>query len=389
MSSISSSRVDALDALRGFALFGILVVNLPFLAHPIYNFAVQSVAANSADKIFEWLISFGFELKFYVLFSFLFGYGLALQLARADERGENLAPRYFRRLFGLFVLGAIHAVFLFFGDILIGYAILGCLLWLVRDWQPRSLLKLSGGLLCLAAMTNIGLVLLANAMPESEAETLLLAEDARRAYLGTFSSSVEQRIQDWTIAFVFISLVNFSTALSIFALGLAAGKTRFFENFARHRKIVNRILPFALAIGVVGNFAFASFLGNGFVLIDAAAFGLTAFAAPALTFCYIVVVLKLHERFAGLFAPVRAAGKMSLTNYMLQSVICGFIFNGYGLGWYDQIGTTTGFALAAGIFVFQLFLSVWWLNRFRFGPDEWLLRSWTHLKWQRWQVNNK
>ena len=118
--------------------------------------------------------------------------------------------------------------------------------------------------------------------------------------------------------------MNFSTALAMFALGLAAGKTRFFENFADHRKTVNRVLPFALVVGVAGNMAFASFLGTGSLLTDAAAFGLTAFAAPALTFCCGGGVLRLHERFAKFFAPVWAAGRMSLTNYMLQSIFAVF-----------------------------------------------------------------
>ena len=389
MKTVSQNRVGALDALRGFALFGILVVNLPFFAHPIYNFGAQSIAPDYADKIFEWLISFGFELKFYVLFSFLFGYGLAVQLARAGERGENLAPRYFRRLSGLFVLGAVHAIFLFFGDIIIGYALLGCVLWLVRDWQPRKLLKLAGALVCLAALTNIGLVWLAISFPQSDAETLRLADEARRAYLGTFAESVNQRVQDWMIAFVFISFVNFPTALAMFALGLAAGKIRFFENFARHRPTVNRILSFALVVGIAGNFAFASFVGTNRFLIDAAVFALTAFAAPALTFCYVVGILRLHTGFAKFFTALQTAGKMSLTNYMLQSLVCGFLFNGYGLGWYDRVGAAAGFALAAGIFLFQIAFSVWWLSRFRFGFDEWLLRSWTYLKWQQWRANKQ
>lgn len=387
MKTVSQNRVDALDVLRGFALFGILVVNLPFFAHPIYNLGIQSGASGFADKIFEWIISFGFELKFYVLFSFLFGYGLAVQLARACERGENLAPRFFRRLSGLFVLGLVHAIFLFFGDIIIGYALLGCVLWLVRDWQLRNLLKLSGALVCLAALTNIGLVWLAASFPQSDAETLLLADEARRAYLGTFTSSVNQRVQDWVVAFIFISLVNFPTILAMFTLGLAAGKIRLFENFAQYRSTVNRILPFAAVVGIAGNVAFASFVGTNVFLIDATVFGFTAFAAPALTFCYVVGILRLHERFAGFFTRLQTTGQMSLTNYMLQSLVCGFLFNGYGLGWYDRIGAASGFALAVGIFTFQIAFSVWWLNRFRYGFDEWMLRSWTYLKWQQWRAD--
>ena len=86
---------------------------------------------------------------------------------------------------------------------------------------------------------------------------------------------------------------------------------------------------------------------------------------------------------------LQTAGKMSLTNYMLQSLVCGFLFNGYGLGWYDRVGAATGFALAAGIFLFQIAFSVWWLSRFRFGFDEWLLRSWTYLKWQQWRADKQ
>jgi uncharacterized protein len=384
-----NQRLDLIDILRGVALFGILMVNLPFLAQPIYTALEPTANLPLADQVAAWIVSFAFEAKFYVLFSFLFGYGLAVQLVRAAEKGEPLGPRYARRLIGLLVFGLLHAVFFFVGDILVSYVLLGILLWYWRDWPARRLFWLAGGLMGLAILGRIVLAQAELADPTTASEISRLAAAAQQNYLGDFFSGAGQRLQDLVIFYIFTPLFNWPTALAMFALGLATGKTGVFAQPERYWPLALRITPWALLLGVAGNLIYASFGAQASSPL--AAIGLStleALAAPALSFCYVVGVWWLVRRnpAAAWLKPVRAAGRMSLTNYLGQAIICSAIFNGWGLGLYGQVGPFGCMLLALAIYSAQLWFSGWWLRRYRSGPDEWLLRSWTYLRWQPWRA---
>ena len=381
----ATPRLDVLDILRGFALFGILVVNLPFFAQPIYLLGGAEYAAAWPDRIAAGIVAFAFEAKFYVLFAFLFGYGLSVQLARASAHGAALGPRYGRRLLGLLMFGALHAVLLFVGDILVSYVLLGALLWLMRAWQPRTLLLFAAGMLALAVVARILLGLDTSLNdPQATVQLTQLADDARRNYGGTFASAVQQRLQDLVVFYVFTPLFNWPTMLAMFALGLAAGKRALFADLRRFWALARRALPWALPVGIGGNLLYV-FLSNTAGTPGLLAFALVieALAAPALTFCYVAGVIWLTQRpaLSRWLAPLRYAGRMSLTNYLGQALICSVLFNGWGLGFYGQIGPLGCLLLAPAIYVPQLALSALWLRFFRYGPDEWLLRSWTYLRW--------
>lgn len=384
-----AQRFAALDTLRGVALLGILMVNLPFLAHPLYDGGGQNYLEAPLDRVAAWLVAFAFQAKFYVLFSFLFGYGLSLQLGSAKAREHALGPRYARRLVGLAVFGVLHAVFFFIGDILVSYALLGIALWFVRDWSPRALLKLAAVMMGLAALARIALALGGELSPAAQEEFAALADQARAYYLGSFWDGVQQRLRDLVVFYIFTPLFNWPTATAMFALGLAAGKVGVFAKLERYRPLAKRALPWALLLGIGGNALFATVGGfGGGVEVGvggAVALGtLEALAAPALTFVYVVGVLWLARRpgWAGVLGPVQAAGRMSLTNYIGQAIIASYLFNGWGLGLYGQVGAFGCLLLTLAIFTFQLFASSAWLRYFRQGPDEWLLRSWTALEWQ-------
>lgn len=389
----AASRLAVLDVLRGVALLGILVVNLPFLAHPIYDQGASDYLATPLDSTAAWLVAFAFQAKFYVLFSFLFGYGLSLQLNSAQARGGALGPRYARRLFGLAVFGVLHAVFFFIGDILVSYALLGIALWFVRAWSPRALLRLAAVMMVLAVLARILLALGGELSPAAQLELTGLASEARIHYLGSFWDGVEQRLRDLVVFYIFTPLFNWPTAMAMFALGLAAGKVGVFAEVERYWPPAKRSLPWALLLGVGGNALFATaggFRGGLSVSpVGAVALGtLEALSAPALSFVYVMGALWLARRpgRTRVLAPVQAAGRMSLTNYIGQAVIASYLFNGWGLGLYGQVGAFGCLLLTFAIFTLQLFGSSWWLRYFRQGPDEWLLRSWTYLKWQPWRA---
>jgi uncharacterized protein len=386
ISQTSAPRLDALDVLRGFALFGILVVNLPFFAHPIYTVAASGHATAWFDQLARAIVAFAFEAKFYVLFAFLFGYGLSVQLARASSAGDSPGPRYLRRLIGLLFFGVLHAVLLFVGDILVSYVVLGIFLWLLRDWEPRTLLWFAGGMMVVAVIGRIVLGLVASGGDfQSTTELALLADQASRNYLGTFGSAVAQRVQDLLVFYSFTPLFNWPTMMAMFALGLATGKQNVFADLPRYTPLVRRLLPWALLLGVGGNLLYAAFMHQSTdPMLSMLALTVEALAAPALTFCYVVGVIWLaqHPTVGSWLAPLRSTGRMSLTNYLVQAIICSIIFNGWGFGLFGQIGSFGLLLLAPAIYALQVVGSTLWLRYFRLGPDEWLLRSWTYLRWQ-------
>ncbi|MBC8076543.1 MAG: DUF418 domain-containing protein, partial [Chloroflexales bacterium] len=260
------------------------------------------------------------------------------------------------------------------------------LLWLMRGWQPRALLLFAAGMLALAVVARIVLGLdTSQTDPQATAQLAQLADDARRNYGGTFVSGVQQRIQDLIVFYLFTPLFNWPTMLAMFALGLAAGKRALFDDLQRFWVLARHALPWALPVGIGGNLLYVILSNTASAPgVLALALAIEALAAPALTFCYVAGIIWLTQRPAlgRWLAPLRYAGRMSLTNYLGQALICSALFNGWGLGFYGQIGPLGCLLLAPVIYAAQLALSALWLRFFRYGPDEWLLRSWTHLRWQ-------
>jgi uncharacterized protein len=185
------TRDRAVDALRGFALFGVILVNVPFFAFPIYEGPALTTATD--QLAFGALLTLAVG-KFFLIFSFLFGFGFATSIAADNRRGRASGPRFAQRLIALLLFGLVHAVFLFIGDILILYAMLGVLLWLSRDLSPRTLLILSG----LAYLVAIGAQAAALTATDFDGDGVL--SRATEAYLGGFWDAVAFRLsEDWWI----------------------------------------------------------------------------------------------------------------------------------------------------------------------------------------------
>jgi uncharacterized protein len=361
-------RLALPDLLRGFALLGILVVNLTFLAHGI-NPVPASLEAAPWDRLATWIVRFAFESKFYLLFSFLFGYGLSLQLAHAERQDITLGPRYARRLLGLTLFGILHATCFFMGDILISYALLGTILWGLRKRSVLFLMRFSLGMLLAAVLGRFVLAILLSDATGSLTSAL---SSTRTGYRGTFTDAIQQRLQDLIVFYIFTPLFNWPSALGLFALGLAAGKEQLLEKTERLERSLKRTLPWLLLLGIGGNALYASRPEHMLSLV------LEALAAPALSALYLLGVLVLRHRLSWL-AP---AGQMSLTNYLGQAMIASFVFCGWGLGQFGLWGASTLLLFAPLLWGGQLLLSKLWLQKFRQGPDEWLLRCLTYARWE-------
>lgn len=361
-------RLTLPDLLRGFALLGILVVNLTFLAHGL-DPVPTSLEATPWDRLATWIVRFAFESKFYLLFSFLFGYGLSVQLARAERQDTALGPRYARRLLGLTLFGVLHATCFFMGDILVSYALLGTLLWGLRKHPILFLVRFSLGMLLVAVL---GRIVLAVLLSEGTEALTSLAPSVQPGYRGTFTDAIQQRLQDLIVFYIFTPLFNWPSALGLFALGLAAGKAQLLEQTERLEHLLRRALPWLLLVGVGGNLLYASRPEHFVSLV------LEAIAAPALSALYLLSILTWQHHLSWL-AP---AGQMSLTNYLGQALLASFVFCGWGLGQFGLWGASQLLLFAPLLWGAQLLLSKLWLQRFRQGPDEWLLRCLTYARWE-------
>ena len=399
-----AERIEVIDILRGFALLGILLVNMELFSHPVQQvFFGPKEWTSVVDRLAEWGIRFLAEGKFYSLFSFLFGLGFALQIQRAEARGTRFVPFYLRRLFILLLIGLAHAIFIWTGDILVLYAVMGAvLLLLFRRRAPRTLLiwcgvMLSVTILLTAAFT--GLVALAQLSPEAAAEVSrdfaeteanmrAAAEEAGRVFAtGSFAEITRQRLSDLGFMYTFVILLAFNV-LAMFLLGLYAGRRGIFRDIAGHLPLFRKLLWWALPVGIIGNLVYVIAMeGANRSEPDwqslVAVIGQTV-GAPALAMSYVAAITLLvqHDAWRARLGPLAAVGRMALTNYLLQSLVATTIFYGYGFGLFGQIGPAIGILYTLAIFTAQIPLSVWWMGRFQFGPVEWLWRTLTYLRWQ-------
>jgi uncharacterized protein len=361
------------DALRGFALVGICVVNLPWLAS---SPPAPPGGPSVLDGAARLLVAALFEGKFFVLFSLLFGFGFQRQLERV--RAGAAAPRsYARRLSGLFVLGALHAALLYVGDILVTYALLGAALWMVRDLPDARLLAIARSCVLLAAAA---FALLAWGGPGTydAAAAAADAAAARRAYGGGFAEALGRRLQDLPSAAAVVLLFNWPLAFAAFCAGLVAGRRGLLDDPARLAAALPPVRLLA-AGAVVGNLAAAASyrLPGGWPAASTGA--LLAVGAPCLSALYALALARawrVPRARARLGACLASGGRMSLSNYLGQSVAANLVFAGWGLGLYGSLGPAALLPLALAIAAAGLAASVFWLRRFRTGPAEWLLRAW-------------
>ncbi|MFD7878895.1 DUF418 domain-containing protein [Streptomyces sp. NPDC059766] len=367
-------RVGELDVLRGFALLGILLVNAQMMASP-YASLGGGPTASGADRAVAWAVTALVSGKFYLLFSFLFGYGFVLQRRSAHRAGTAFAPRHLRRVLGLFGLGLLHAVLLYPGDILMTYAALALALYGLRDLAPRTALRLAAGLVLTLTVLLLGYGLLTVAATEPVTPAAYAPHAARTvaAYRGSALPVLGVHLRELP-AMLRADLTYAPDMLAAFLAGLAAAKTRLVERRGRDarwlRAVIVRRLPVGLAGGVVTACCANGPLDSRWFLVGHAVDVLTA---PALTASYACgLLLLVRGRAAEVLA---AAGRAALTNYLTQSLVLALVFTGYGLGRYDRTGTAAVTAGCLVLYGLQLAGSRALLSRTRYGPAELLLRT--------------
>ncbi|MEV4949817.1 DUF418 domain-containing protein [Streptomyces sp. NPDC053755] len=368
-------RIQEVDALRGFALGGILVVNALVIA------GVPAVPGDTADLVAKGLVTAFVETKFYLLFSFLFGYSFTLQQESAERAGARFVPRMLRRLLGLFVLGLLHFVLLYTGDILTMYAVLGLILLAARGasagrlWTAARWVHAATSALLLAAAALLTLLTGdgADGAPDTSAQTARLTE----AYRGAPADVIAAHLSAWSeVVGAFLFAGGLITAALL--AGAAAGRRRLLAGETLGTDRLRRIGVYGVVCGLPGSLLMAA--GATGVLPyrwETLTFVVGMVTAPALTAAYGSALLLWMRTPRGaatrrLLAP---AGRMALTGYLTQSLVLALVFTGYGLALYGRVGAVAVLGGALVLYAGQLLLSAWLMRRHRLGPVEWLLRA--------------
>jgi len=396
----AQERIENLDIIRGFALLGVLIANMAWFSSPALYLEVlgKNMWTGFWDTATFSFINLFVQGKFYSIFSFLFGLGFAIFFERAKERTEKPRRLFYRRLFVLLFIGLIHAFFIWHGDILVTYALLGFLLPLFFNRKPKTLLiwaialfsvlilflLLLQGLMALTRMVDENL--LANTMQELYVMMTAGVKSSMHAYAhGTFSEIMTQRTADVLLVYSNI----FATVFMIFPLflfGLYAGKKHIFQNIEANLSLIKKTWKLGLIIGLA--MSIVKFIAKSQMAGDQTSFysvvhvgaGLLGDTGLALFIITSIVLLCRNKEWLLKLKPLTYIGRMPLSNYLFQSIVCTTIFYSYGFGLYGKVGAASGLILAIGIFIIQIFISKYWLKYYQFGPMEWIWKSLTYGK---------
>ncbi len=398
----ADQRIELIDILRGFALFGMLVVNM-------MNYgAIWPKWTGSADTAFLVVEVFFFDQRFWHLFSILFGLGFAMQLIRADAKGVNHVPVYLRRLAILLGFGAIAEI-VSGVDILTSYAILGVLLLPVRRWSPKALLMLAlliqlAPAIQLAGQRYIHENRMRDAAYAAEFEETRQqqAEEARRRRqerndvlaTGSFIEVVSPRARNYLPRLFSHWLEPRSESwwgfFAMFLVGLYAGKREIFREYPKHRGFVKTVGWIGFSVGAIGmsltvwEWLLVDQPLGWSILTETLFLVTTLLGFTGMTFFYAYMLsewsLTRHLRFFQ--RGFAAAGRLALTIYLLHGIIMNVIFMGWGLGFFGQFGPAKAMLLSVPIYLALMVCSMWWVQRFRFGPAEWLWRTLTYARLQ-------
>ena len=365
------------DALRGFALLGILVVNIEFIVQPAEIGWAGSTS--STDQLVRGAVIALGQTKIYPLFALLFGYGLTLQLRRADAASAELWPRYRRRMIGLAVLGVAHGVLFFPGDILVIYAAVGAAAYAVRRRSTGQLVRLASWIYGLTALIWLGLGA-AEAIAGPPTPPTVPADVLRILAEGAFGEVVAVHAVYWLATLAILTLVQGPAVFASFLAGIALGRTSLLADPGRHRDVAVRIVRW-LPVAVVGAVA-GAWLTIAGGRLETLGFAIGYSVAPLLAAGYVAGLALLLPRLRGLSTMLQASGRMSLSIYLLESVVASTLAYGYGGGLFGRVGPLAAVALAVAIWLGLSGFALVWMRGARFGPFEWLLRSFTYRRRQ-------
>ncbi|GAB2571556.1 DUF418 domain-containing protein [Gracilibacillus alcaliphilus] len=390
----ANQRVKLLDIVRGLALLGILLINMRFFTTSLQTIQFQlEVSSNWWDQTAQTLLDFFVAGKFIAIFAFLFGYGMMLMKDSAVKRGYRFVPLYSRRLLALLLFGLIHGWFIWYGDILLHYALLGFILLLFYKRKARTLLVWS--ILLLLFIPGIMLLSGTDGSYEPSPEWMeqvqqWITEDEVIYSSGSWTEIQSLRIRDWNSSLL-NQIIFYPQILGLFLLGVYFAKKRWFQHVTENRATLRKICWWTGGVGFLSHLIPVSlklFSWGTETLLGQLELFQHLLGSPLIGVFYILLVALLIQKktWEVLLNPLANVGRMAFTNYIMQSVICTLIFYGYGFGWFGKVGPAIASLIAITIFVVQIVYSMVWFRYFRIGPLEWLWRWITYLSLPAWKV---
>lgn len=392
-----SDRILGLDVLRGFGVLGILVMNIPLFAMPeMASLNPTAYGDFTGLNRWVWVLSHIFaDLKFISIFLMLFGAGIVLMTSKVEAKRQSAVGLYYRRTLWLIVIGMLHAYLLWYGDILVMYGICALVIFPFRKVAPKWLLTI--GLITTLVASLLSLLggwslpfwpreaYEQMVLTWKPTQVLIRAEIA--AYQGGWLEQMAHRVPAAFEAQTFLFLIFYGwRAAGLMLVGMALLKWRVLTG-QRSRRFYLALMAGGFAIGlpliiygVDRNFAASWSLDYSMFFGDQFNYWGSLFVALGYT-CMVMLICK-SRRLKKAICPLAAVGRMALTNYLLQTVICTTVFYGHGLGLFGRVERSEQMLIVFGVWAFSLVASPIWLRFFRFGPAEWLWRSLTYRKLQ-------
>ncbi len=390
----SSDRLHHIDSLRGFALLGILLVNMLAFQYGTVGYKFILPNLSTPDKatfsLIEWLL----QGSFYPIFSIIFGFGAVMMWERAQAKSKRFKRVFLRRLLILLAIGCLHLYLIWDGDILVTYAIAGLIFLFFIKRKPKTLLIWA--LVLVFFINGPGIVEESSKdqldlSPYVEYENNVLAKGSyleivyHRLTVNPFEKvdfgeNLDPLEQEFFAAF--LSFFSFATivaqAVMLFLLGGYLAKKRWLHDTPTNKRILTKMVLIFLPVGVG--------LKGGMVFTENALLDYYGYllGGPIAALGYIAGFILLFAKFGStlLFQSFAYLGRMALTNYLTQSIVMTTIFYGYGLGMFSKLGISIGILFALLLIIAQVIFSRWWLKRYTFGPLEWLWRTGTYLRRQ-------
>jgi uncharacterized protein len=375
-----SNRLEWIDAARGFAIFGIFIVNIGSFSAPYFMYGgAEEAWTSNIDQATQILIDIFFQASFYTLFSILFGFGLQMMRERLMARRNNPNLILLRRLLILFFFGAIHAFLLWHGDILLSYTLVGILSLLIL--RARSNVKLAIGVFLMGVSVSFLSYLYYLAKDYLDFVNVDMIEQSYKNYLSNEIGLVWlQNYEDWLFANNPLSLIFLTLVLlPLFLFGMFIGEKRWLHEPGKYKSLLIKwwIVSLILFIGLkIGPYLFGNPMWFSYIQDNIGGM------FSALFYIFSIALLSRTSLGRKILKPFTYVGRMALSNYILQSIISFLLFYGVGFGLYGKVGPFIGVVMVVIIYIGQILFSKWWFSRFRFGPLEWVWRSLTYWKRQ-------
>lgn len=375
---MAKQRIFSIDALRGFSLLGILLMNILTFAYP-YQIINPFEFFQHQDGAWFKISSLFIIASFYPIFAFLFGYGLSIMYQNSLDKGLNYYPMITRRLLFLLLLGIIHGVFIFYGDILSTYALLGLIAIIFVRLKPQyTLVALSIGIGIFVLLYLLPMILLKDV---TQIESFVGLQELERVN-NILSSADYVSIIGFNLKYFGMNIANailvgpFSI-LPIMLFGIYAHQINWFNKIKQHKNLYMVIGVVVLILGLAIKMIQIVLEGSVTSQLMSQMIG-----GPIVALSYIMffVILCEDQTARKILTPLQSIGKLSLTTYIMQSVICIIIFYGVGFNFYGKLPVLNIYIIGIVIYFVQLIVSYLYLMKFKQGPLEKLWRKVTYLK---------